>query len=77
MRQLSRAELTEQPPNASEFPYMQLLTSLVIKEREQSQKAGKDKPQYFFDMSEPVEDNVDRGGKRRFQGESVYDFFPN
>uniref|UniRef100_A0A914WE37 CWF19-like protein 1 n=1 Tax=Plectus sambesii TaxID=2011161 RepID=A0A914WE37_9BILA len=69
MRQLSRSELTEQPPNASEFPYLQLLTSLIIKEREMNQRAGKDKPQFFFDMSEPVEDNVDRGGKRRNRGD--------
>jgi hypothetical protein len=75
LKLLSRAELIEQPPNASEFPYMELLTSLVIRRNAADEAAaaqknnnGKSNQQYFFDMSAPVHDPIDRGGKRRWHG---------
>ncbi|VDM46490.1 unnamed protein product [Toxocara canis] len=100
-RKMSRAELTAQPPNASEFPYMEILANLILEsvlfgmpyfleykpfllsyirapsriakkkvaqeERTtiQGKNASTSGQQYFFDMSEEVEDHVDRGGKRR------------
>ena len=71
----SRAELTEQPPNASEFPYMDLLANLVIKERQKMQENPKNRSQFFYDMSAPVEEEQEsygRRGKRQFQGFSRF-----
>ncbi|PAV79700.1 hypothetical protein WR25_19083 isoform C [Diploscapter pachys] len=70
MRKMTRNELTAQPPNASEFPYMELLQELAKKEveleREKRDKEGaRNGASYRFDMSEEVEDPVDRGGRKR------------
>uniref|UniRef100_A0A2K6VLD5 Cwf19-like C-terminal domain-containing protein n=1 Tax=Onchocerca volvulus TaxID=6282 RepID=A0A2K6VLD5_ONCVO len=69
MRKLSRAELTAQPDNTTEFPYMEILARMILDEREKRKKQEDSKEQYFFDMSAEVEDNVDHGGKRRRKNE--------
>ncbi|VDN94025.1 unnamed protein product [Brugia pahangi] len=65
MRKLSRAEITAQPNNATEFPYMEILARMILDEKEKKMEQQDFKEQYFFDMSAEVEDNIDRGGKRR------------
>nr|CDQ04005.1 Bm3412 [Brugia malayi] len=65
MRKLSRAEITAQPNNATEFPYMEILARMILDEKEKKMEQQDFKEQYFFDMSAEVEDNIDHGGKRR------------
>uniref|UniRef100_A0A915B4K0 Cwf19-like protein C-terminal domain-containing protein n=1 Tax=Parascaris univalens TaxID=6257 RepID=A0A915B4K0_PARUN len=67
MRKMSRMELTAQPPNTSEFPYMEIIADLILEERASAEERNTSNggQQYFFDMSEEVEDHVDRGGRRR------------
>ncbi|VDN06227.1 unnamed protein product [Thelazia callipaeda] len=70
IRKLSRTELTLQPANATEFPYMEILAQMILKKRETAQQSTPDKQQYFFDMSVEVDDEDDRGGKRRRRNEN-------
>ncbi|VDM20015.1 unnamed protein product [Wuchereria bancrofti] len=65
MRKLSRAQITAQPDNTTEFPYMEILARMILDEKEKKMEQKDFKEQYFFDMSAEVEDNVDHGGKRR------------
>ncbi|MCP9260639.1 CWF19-like protein 1 [Dirofilaria immitis] len=63
----------EQPSNATEFPYMEILARMILEY--DSRKREKEKTRgfegtVFFDMSAEVEDNVDHGGKRRRKNES-------
>uniref|UniRef100_A0AC35G1K3 CWF19-like protein 1 n=1 Tax=Panagrolaimus sp. PS1159 TaxID=55785 RepID=A0AC35G1K3_9BILA len=68
MRKLTRDELTQQPPNASEFPYMEILQEYLQKRREAEMK--KPENQFFFDMNADPgqEDSIDRGGRKRRGG---------
>ncbi|VDK44991.1 unnamed protein product [Anisakis simplex] len=70
MRQISnRSELTQQPPNTSEFPYMEIIADFILEERAETQKRENEarQGQFFFDMSSEgmEEDTVDRGGRKR------------
>ncbi|MFH4981643.1 hypothetical protein AB6A40_008352 [Gnathostoma spinigerum] len=66
MRKMSRSDLTLQPPNASEFPYMDVLTRMVLKDQESANLHRIESDiQYFFDMSEEAHDPFDRGGRKR------------
>ncbi|GMS79289.1 hypothetical protein PENTCL1PPCAC_1464, partial [Pristionchus entomophagus] len=67
MKKLIRSELTVQPPNSSEFPYMDLITDMLKREAAEAaaKQPKKNNGEFFFDMSEPVEDTVDRGGRKR------------
>lgn len=66
IRKLSRAELIVQPPNTSEFPYMELIAQMILKEKAANvEESGTSDGNYRFDFSEEPEDNIDRGGRRR------------
>nr|CDJ80949.1 Cwf19 and Cwf19 protein domain containing protein [Haemonchus contortus] len=65
LRKMTREELTMQPPNSSEFPYMEILEEYMAKEQLQKNKSYDVVDRYRFDMSEEVEDKVDRGGRKR------------
>ncbi|KIH58914.1 hypothetical protein ANCDUO_10873 [Ancylostoma duodenale] len=65
MRKMSREELTAQPSNSSEFPYMDILQEFMAAEQLKRTKNHDTVDRYRFDMSEEVEDNVDRGGRKR------------
>lgn len=65
MRKMSRSELIVQPPNSSEFPYMDILEDFMAKEQLLRAKSFDTVDRYRFDMSEEVEDKVDRGGRKR------------
>ncbi|CAI4231518.1 unnamed protein product [Auanema sp. JU1783] len=67
MKRLSREELTMQPPNSSEFPYMDLLTEMLEEDAAEARvKAStQGSAQFRFDMTEEVDDPVDRGGRKR------------
>uniref|UniRef100_A0A0N5AXC5 CwfJ_C_1 domain-containing protein n=1 Tax=Syphacia muris TaxID=451379 RepID=A0A0N5AXC5_9BILA len=67
MRSMTRTALVQQPPNASEFPYMTLLADMILEDRSKkiSDKAKSEK-QYFFDMSKSEDDEIqDRSGTKR------------
>ncbi|WKY09419.1 hypothetical protein Q1695_002076 [Nippostrongylus brasiliensis] len=65
MRKMSRDELVTQPPNSSEFPYMEILEEFMAREHLKMKKNHDTVDRYRFDMSEEVEDKVDRGGRKR------------
>ncbi|KAH7722384.1 Protein F17A9.2 [Aphelenchoides avenae] len=70
MRKLDRAELTVQPPNCSEFPYMDVIEEFIArKQAEQAAEAQRQGAQFFFETGyDPEEvDPVDRGGRRKRQ----------
>ncbi|KAK6053841.1 g-patch domain protein [Cooperia oncophora] len=69
MRKMTREELTMQPPNSSEFPYMGILEEFMAKEELKKKKSYDVVDRYRFDMSEEVEDKVDRGGRKRRQND--------
>ncbi|KAI1720533.1 CWF19-like protein 1 like protein [Ditylenchus destructor] len=64
MRKMERAELTQQPDNCSEFPYMEKA------EEEALAAKSKGENQFFFDVEADLteEDPVDRGGRRKRPG---------
>ncbi|KAE9550509.1 hypothetical protein FO519_006283 [Halicephalobus sp. NKZ332] len=65
MRKMSKDELTTQPPNSSEFPYMDILQEFILRKREEDMK--KSENQFFFDMNAGYEEEEeeDRGRKRK------------
>uniref|UniRef100_A0A158P9P3 CWF19-like protein 1 homolog n=1 Tax=Angiostrongylus cantonensis TaxID=6313 RepID=A0A158P9P3_ANGCA len=65
MRKMNRDELSKQPPNSSEFPYMDILQEFLARDKLLTNKSHDNVDRYRFDMSIEVEDNVDRGGKKR------------
>lgn len=71
MKKLSREELTQQPPNVSEFPYMEIITEILAKEAVEASAAAKSNgAQYRFDHY-AEDDNVgarERKRKHDFQG---------
>ncbi|KAI1719608.1 g-patch domain-containing protein [Ditylenchus destructor] len=72
MRKMERAELTQQPDNSTEFPYMELLQEFRRRKAEEEALAAKSKGenQFFFDVEADLteEDPVDRGGRRKRPG---------
>ncbi|KAK6753123.1 hypothetical protein RB195_012618 [Necator americanus] len=71
MRKMSRDELTFQPPNSSEFPYMDILQELLAQEQLKRTKNHDSVDRYRFDMSEEIEDNIDRGGRKRKRNDNT------
>ncbi|KAK6021119.1 hypothetical protein OSTOST_13219, partial [Ostertagia ostertagi] len=65
LRKMTRDELTAQPPNSSEFPYMDILEKFMAEEQLKRNKTYNVVDRYRFDMSEEIEDKVDRGGRKR------------
>lgn len=65
MRKMTRDELTAQPPNSSEFPYMDILQEYLEKKRHE--ESSRTDNQFFFDVNADPneEDPVDRGGRKR------------
>lgn len=68
MKSLSGKELTEQPPNASEFPYAESIRNLMNKRT--AAKRNQQQPgvnQYFFN-SDPSNDDHSNAGRGRHGG---------
>ncbi|CAD5231905.1 unnamed protein product [Bursaphelenchus xylophilus] len=66
MRFLTRPELTTQPPNTTEFPYMEILTEYVQEQREK--EVQRNSSQFFFDTahySDEEEEGENSRGRRR------------
>ncbi|CAD5224474.1 unnamed protein product [Bursaphelenchus okinawaensis] len=73
MRFLSRTELTAQPPNTTEFPYMDVLTEYIQLQREKEVKNNAS--QFFFDTAhysdeEEQQEQDQRGWRRRGDNDS-------
>ena len=71
---LPRTELIAQPPDASEFPFDEVLRDLHIKQREQAEAAsgGNKHTQFFYDVEAGPEKGNERRrgrGKRDWQGD--------
>ncbi len=66
MKELSRVELTDQPPDTTEFPYAEVIRDLLLVEREKDRKNDQ---QFFFDMNPSLEEDAGgrsgRGGRKR------------
>ncbi|KJH41884.1 g-patch domain protein [Dictyocaulus viviparus] len=71
MRKMNRDDLTKQPPNSSEFPYMDILLEFSAKSQIRACNTHDNVDRYRFDMSAEVEDNVDRGGKKRRKNDYI------
>ncbi|KAI6237279.1 hypothetical protein M3Y95_00248400 [Aphelenchoides besseyi] len=72
MRKLDRTELTKQPGNTTEFPYMDLLQEYVQNQMRKQQSEQTNSSQFFFDPAHYSEDeNGDEeegGGRKRRRG---------
>uniref|UniRef100_A0A915D2X6 CWF19-like protein 1 n=1 Tax=Ditylenchus dipsaci TaxID=166011 RepID=A0A915D2X6_9BILA len=75
MRKMHRAELTAQPENTSEFPYMEILQEALARKSAEETDAARSRgeSQFFYDIEADLaeEDNVDRGGRRKRPNDSV------
>ena len=63
MRKMKKDELTVQPPNASEFPYMEILQEYILKK--QSEESKKTDNQFFFDTNASYDEEEERNPRKR------------